>query len=727
LITLNGARYTAVIDETTGKLISWYQDGKEFIASDTSDELFQASFRNSVGNELQISASQAGSINCTTATEADITTLSVLFSDLPRDVQATVYITAAQDALSWRMEMDVPSTYALVWVEFPAISIPNSLKANGGEGTLFWPAQEGVVIDDLNFREGNMVCFKEGSYPAPGWGGYYPSSCQMQFMSFMQGENGLYIGCHDTEYYVKFLDFFEKESGAAAVHIRLFTGAVEQHWSMPYEIVLKSFDGDWHDAAEIYRDWMRSEPAMQHTKLSESEKLPEWVDRGSVAVCYAVRGEGDDKGDMNLNEFYPYTNLLKTVDRLSDALDSPIIPLAMHWEGTAPWAPPFAWPPAGSEESFRDLIKGLHERGHYFGVYCSGIGWTQQSMIDKSYTCYEEYKDMNIAQKACLGPRNEMYSIVCNADEGQRWGYDLCAAADGVDDIVVNEVLKIADSGCDYIQYFDQNLGGLTYLCYAKDHGHPPAPGNWEVPAMKRVMAKVSNALEQKNLSTVIGCEAAASEPLIEDLRFNDLRANINFLVGYPVPAYSYVYHEYVSNFAGNQNPAVGVIDEKKSPDNLLLRTAMGFISGDTITFTIRDGGRVHWNWCAPWGETQPDQDDILTLVKNMNQWRQSSWKDLLIFGAMEKPYPVTCDMVSLQFAIADLEQRYPSVVTSRWSYKGKEVQFLVNHTTVERRVEISLPEQCSAVLYRDDNDTGSSVGKELVIPPLSTVLVELK
>ncbi len=725
MITIQGNSITGSIDTDTGLLTSWQRKGVEFIAPESEGELFQASLRNTVGNQLMVCSSQAGNVNCSNEALDQGSLITVTYSDLPRGMSAVVYITAVEDSLRWRMEMDIVSGYALEWVDFPALTLPNNLVADGGDGTIFWPAQEGVVIEDLQQRDRNFVRYQEAKYPAHGWSGYYPSSCQMQFMAYMQGDSGLYIGCHDTEHHVKYLEYFQNGNGNISIQLRLFPGAVTDHWKMPYEVVMQPFDGDWHDAAEIYRNWTREQPSMQHIPLTTPGKVPEWVDRGAVVICYAVRGEGDDKGDMNFNEFYPYTNIVQIADDISNKIDAPVMPLVMHWEGTAPWAPPFVWPPKGSEENFREMIERLHADGHYFGVYCSGIGWTQQSMIDKSYICDEKFQELQIAQKACRGPRDEMYSLVCNADEGQRWGYDLCAAADGVDDIVVEEILKIADSGCDYIQFFDQNIGGLTYLCYAKDHGHPSAPGNWEVPVMKKVMAKVGKALEQKNLSSVIGCEAAASEPLIDDLQFNDLRANINLMVGKPVPAYNYVYHEYVCNFSGNQNPVAGIVDVEQSPDNLLLRTAMGFISGDTITLTIRDGGRIHWNWGAPWGDTLPEQDAIITLVRNMNQWRLGKWKEFLLLGAMEKPYPVVCDTVPLHFVGVDTPQIYPAVLTSRWSYKGKDVQVLVNYLNTEAAVELSLPDQVSAQLFTNEDDMGITVsGSKITIAPLSAVLV---
>ena len=56
---------------------------------------------------------------------------------------------------------------------------------------------------------------------------------------------------------------------------------------------------------------------MRFTKIKDNKMLPDWYFESPVIVTYPVRGH-KDMGDMTPNEFFPYTNGLKYIDKYNN-------------------------------------------------------------------------------------------------------------------------------------------------------------------------------------------------------------------------------------------------------------------------------------------------------------------------------------------------------------------------------------------------------------------------
>jgi len=496
---------------------------------------------------------------------------------------------------------------------------------------------------------------------------------------------------------------------------------------MAYDVALGVFDGDWHDAAHIYRDWydaaLVSKPPRRAEATSDPAR-PAWLADPPVVAIYPVRSERDT-GDMTPNDYFPYARALPTLDRLVAALDSPVMALLMHWEGTAPWSLPYVWPPFGGEAMFQEFVEGAHARGHLVGVYCSGIGWTQESLL-VPYDRRAQFERDGWRDAMCLAPDGELpYSRICAG--AQRWGCDLCADTP----VAVGEVAKVAAAGVDYIQYFDQNIGGAPYFCYARDHGHPPAPGPWQVTAMGRLHDAIAAALGALPLP-VLGCEAAAAELYQRHLPFNDLRYHMALVLGRPVPLYAYLYHERIANFMGN-----GVVaGAGQAPDEAVLRArfAYSFVAGDAPAVVLKGGGETHWGWGVPWDVPAPDQERLGGLIRTLVAWRRGAARPYLGLGRMEKPYPVEAPEGAALVRGDGSRLAWPAVLTSQWTAPdGRRAQVLVNYTevAVDCALDLAMAEDVGVAVIDDpagDCRAAGSVSEgrlRVVLAPFSVVLVE--
>lgn len=723
--------YTLHMDGHRGTVRQLYMGDEPLLHPSEADEpLFRLRFRDRSknGDIVEFNAHQAKQVQCRQATDSII----FHFDRFPqKGLRTEVVIRTSKKSpdIHWNIRVfNKEDDKYLDHIDFPRLVVPNDLIGLGGRGRLFWPAQEGCLVDDIDFRSRGGVQHQDLGFPSAGWGGSYPTSAQMQFMAHYNDKAGLYLATHDPYGGQKGFEFTKTEKNGILLELRLFSNGTQGDYQLPYDVVTSVFHGDWYDAADLYRNWVLKSDLPLPPKIAENPDLPEWYHDSPVVITYPIRGKFD-MGDMTPNQLYPYENALPIIDRYAQELDSRIMALLMHWEGSAPWAPPYVWPPYGGEEKLNDFIHGLHAKDNLIGLYASGIGYTLRSNTDTTYNNYREYEEKGLKRVMKVAPNGELaWNNVCAGTYAQRLGWDMCPANKFVTDVVASQVRQIARHEVDYVQYFDQNLGGGAYHCYGdKEHNHPYGPGEWLTKAMQHVLDSCCIAANLSDRKMLVGCEAAAAEPFMKYLRFNDARATINLSVGIPVPAYAYVYHEYVNNFMGNQNQVSGCINHELSPYNLLQRLAYAFVAGDMLTLIIRDDGDLIWDWDGAWDGFMPNQHQTIELVRNLNSWRRHAGKDFLVYGQMLKPlefsgsYPVP--MYNKQVWRDIL---FASVFTSRWEFRGHKAQFFVNYLPdMEQTIHLHEKPR-KARLHTNPSDTEGTPLRtaDIVLPPLSAVMI---
>lgn len=694
--------------EDNAALISYEINGREFCSNTKKSPLLTIKLLDDSGNPYYYNSNDAESTEIVSRDNKCI----IKFTGINK-INCVAIIEKSDDrGFLWSLSLENYTGMVIEWVEYPSIRLKNTLIGNGGDSKLFWPVGEGVVIEDAKLRENSMWKYREITRKTGGYNGFYPASATMQFMAYFSDNNGLYIGAHDVSCAPKILEWYQDEN-EIVIELRSFANGATEKFDLNYNISTLDFNGDWQDATEIYRSWMEKNIKLP-SKIYLKNDFPKWYEESPVIVLYPIRGSMD-RGDMTPNMYYPYSNILSYVDKYAEKTNSKIMVLLMHWEGTAPWATPYVWPPYGGEDEFKELVSSLHKKGNLIGVYCSGIGWTTKSFLDPSLDFSEKY-DENLM---CKTPENriEQSSVI---GPPIREGYDMCPFDKKVSEIVSGEVISIAKSGCDYAQYFDQNLGGESSFCYARDHGHPATPGVWQNDSMIKIFKKANEDLKKIGSNMLIGCEGAAAEPFIGYLPFNDLRYEVTFFSGKPVPAYSYLFHEYLNNFMGNQNLIEMTWDFEKNPESVLYRIGYSFASGDLITFSLGANGNIHWGWDVPWDVTPPEQEPIFEITKNLNYWRKE-YKSFLHTGRMIKSKPFLSVGTYTLNLVCGEKMSFDSLITSRWKNpSGTERQVIVNFLNTEQRCKID----CKT-LFTSEKPDGVSCDGNVIVPPLSAVWVD--
>ena len=629
---------------------------------------------------------------------------------LNKEIDVKIKINQIDNGLNFNVEVINLTPDLIEQIEIMSLGLDPNLIEEGGKGEIDIPYNEGARITSLKRRDENGFTYREVDYPSYGISYVYPNMISSPFMLYINDKKGIYLGMHDKSFTPKHIDvrLFE---GVLKTEMSVFTNTnYGEDYKMDFDCKMIFFEGNFYDGCEIYREWFYKTHRDSYRTIKERyEELPKWYHESPVVVTYPVLGGKDSDTEMKEGGLYPYTNGLAVIIRFYEETNTKMMVVLMQWEGTAPWAPPYVWPPYGDYQNFCLYRDELHARGHYLGVYTSGFGWTNKS-FRKEYDKTEEFERDNLAEIMCTDSNGYMKSTVVT---DIRFGYDICPALDKSKQIFIDEAKKMVDADLDYVQILDQNHGGHPYFCYSDKHGHIPAPGSWQVVETKKILHAIDTS------KCLLGCESAASEPYLGELMFSDNRYVLNYCVGEPIPMYAYLYHEFVNNFMGNQI-CYAMTDERYS---LTFRMAYSFINGDMYTLVIDGEGKIHIAWC---NDIIVEDEMPLTLIKNTNKWRIGKFEEFLHLGKMVKPLEYECSKKTFGFTWGK-EHTYvfDSVLSAAYT-NGKDIyQFFINYDNFEEK--ITLPISNLYIYFDNENEPIYMEGNEIIVPPLSVIAVKIK
>jgi hypothetical protein len=502
--------------------------------------------------------------------------------------------------------------------------------------------------------------------------------------------------------------------------------------TLEYGVRVAPYRGDWRAAAEVYRSWSLGQP-WARTPLAARTDVPSWLLDSPPHVIVRLQGVLDFGPADPVAEFLPYEKTVPLLERVADRVGSPIVAVLMAWERGGPWVYPDCFPPVGGFDSMAALCRAARERGWHVGTFANGTRWvTAHSWSGYDGAAYLAANDgmAGVCRTAEGGPWEESW------DRTWRPSFACCLGAEATRAIARDFVRTLVDTGLDWIQFLDQNIGCSTFPCFADGHVHPAAPGAWMTGAMRGLLgdfAAVAAAKRGEGRQLAFSAECPVNEVFLQQLQVCDVRVippghETGWFGGVAtwVPLYHYLYHEFILLQGGFGNAP--------EPYHLPIRTAYNLVVGEIPGAVLQGDGtllaRDTENW-APWGGGAGSDDDAIALLAAATALRRGPGRPYLVLGRMLATSRVD-GVETVRWQHGGRDHAVAAVFHEAWrAPDGRVGVALANWTTSARSVTVvdgRLAGPCTVHVAAGGSIARAETAadaKVVELPPLSAALIE--
>ncbi len=493
-----------------------------------------------------------------------------------KDLNATVTITLENNSrmAGFRLDIENDEEFIVKSLYFPVIWGLGSIGDEGNDDEVFYPIGDGMVMKDPLSHYGDMHMTE-----------MYPSTASMQVMChYDPDETGLYMAAYDTRGHPKkpSLDWMEwgGDKHFTGFFQHMIPESIGNDHVMDYECMVGSFEGDWLDAAEIYREWAATTPFVSGGKVYEDKDTPEWFSKTSIV------SSSNRDADIIHNRLTDIVNITTEFSELTGVNTTHLI---FAWAKNGAWVGPDYFPPAAGEENFKNATAEISGNGDHVLLYISGSVWR----IGRGDIGYEDWEFFNTIGKpwACIDangdPTIDAGYLILNWTSAR-----MDPMTDFWHDTVVNNLMSCLDLGVDAVQIDEFPIGSI-FPCYNASHGHPLGYSKEISEAYLSILqdSRINGRAENPDLiiSMEEPCEFYlpyvdtyvsrdnSPEFMIYPIAVEKLGDDVEF-----VPFFSHVYHEHVTSFA---EPIPMNLNYPELFTKQMRRSiARGFITGEIVS-----------------------------------------------------------------------------------------------------------------------------------------------
>ncbi|HAM09706.1 MAG: hypothetical protein A2X05_10430 [Bacteroidetes bacterium GWE2_41_25] len=465
----------------------------------------------------------------------------------------------------------------------------------------------------------------------------YPSArCTMQYSTLFEGKNnnGLYFATHDSKAYVKKFGYdVDEENRSLTYGIKNYPEGMgfpgsESSYTMPYEVVIGVYEGDWITASKIYRNWAINQKWCLKGTLSKRTDIPKWY---LNTIIWFAGGPSD--------------NMIP----LAKYLD---VPTAFQWYNwhQIPFDTyyPDYFPPV---TEFSEKAKQLQSAGIKITPYINSRIWdmNSKSWISENpqtaackvpYTLFDDlisysrwpshvWRDLTISMSHWNG---NPFAVMCPTTKVWQ---------DKQSEIITRLVSEYGMNGV----YMDQTASCQPVYCFDPTHGHHIGGGNYWVEGNRKMVEICKENARKKNPEIILTTEDFA-EPFI-DVFDGLLACNTSSIAPELIPMFNYVYSGYCLRF-GRSNSNSGLPFMMRNAQMFLWGEQMGWFDPDIVELE------------------SPEAKYIKVLCKALDK---KEIKKFLFYGEMVRPPKLVGDTTVLSAAWSKNQEdtEMPAVSHSAW------------------------------------------------------------
>ena len=480
-----------------------------------------------------------------------------------------------------RLEWDVAvindsAEYSLLWCTYPRLYRDCARSSH-----LLMPENGGTEYCGFSDTDN----YYNGSYP----GGFFGTMAYMALYTGQKDKNdGVYYAIHDTKGSKKEFQAASTQTGSVCLTCRFYAeefGKPANTNRLPGKAVWQSFSGDWFDATDIYRDFVRKECFWAKPRI-EQRDIPLWMQEIPFWVMDWVPQDSVDGEPIPTNlrtdsDVIREADWYENVICLQKELGVPIGYHVYNWH-VIPFNNDYPhFLPA--KKSFMAGMKELKKHDIRVMPYINALLWDTKDKGNSNFEFEEQGRPGAVKTEA-----GKPVSMRYESRESDGKLVELTAMCPSyplwrkkLSELTFN-MFKELDVDAIYL---DQVAARIPHLCMDESHNHPVGGGHWWIEEYNALLKELNrHKPADKAFTTECNAEVYAAD-IDAFLSWAWIRSVSD------VPAFMRIYSDVIPVFGRNTNGYMKHADlhwKYHFAQSLLSAQQLGWINADVVKMPDR-------------------------------------------------------------------------------------------------------------------------------------------